>query len=278
MRVVRRPGELASALPEAGVGLVPTMGYLHEGHLALVRRARAENPFVAVSIFVNPLQFGPGEDYDRYPRDEARDLAMLKAEGVDLVFLPKPEDLYPEGFSTFVEVTGPLTERFEGAHRPGHFRGVTTVVAKLFHLFGPERAYFGEKDFQQLAVIRRMVRDLHFPLEVVGVPTVREPDGLALSSRNVYLTPEHRKEATKLYRALLAAREAARAGRTVAEAEAEARAVLATIPDFALDYFAIVDPATLAPIAEWVPGARALVAGRFPEVRLIDNLEVYPWA
>ncbi len=276
MRVVRRPQELGAALPREGVGFVPTMGYLHEGHLALVRRARAENPFVAVSIFVNPLQFGPGEDYDRYPRDEARDLAMLEAEGVDLVFLPTPEALYPEGFSTHVEVTGPLTERFEGAHRPGHFRGVTTVVAKLFHLFHPDRAYFGEKDFQQLAVIRRMVRDLNFPLEVVGVPTVREPDGLALSSRNVYLTPEHRKEAPKLYRALLAAREAARSGRSVAEAEAAAKAILDTIPDFALDYFAIVHPGTFAPLEDWVPGARALVAGRFPEVRLIDNLEVYP--
>ena len=276
MRVVRRPQELGAALPRVGVGFVPTMGYLHEGHLALVRRARAENPFVAVSIFVNPLQFGPGEDYDRYPRDEARDLAMLEAEGVDLVFLPTPEALYPEGFSTHVEVTGPLTERFEGAHRPGHFRGVTTVVAKLFHLFHPDRAYFGEKDFQQLAVIRRMVRDLNFPLEVVGVPTVREPDGLALSSRNVYLTPEHRREAPKLYRALLAAREAARSGRSVAEAEAAAKAILDTIPDFALDYFAIVHPGTFASLEDWVPGARALVAGRFPEVRLIDNLEVYP--
>ncbi len=263
-------------LPSKGVGFVPTMGYLHEGHLALVRRARKENPFVAVSIFVNPLQFGPSEDYERYPRDEARDLGMLEAEGVDLVFLPSPKDFYPEGYATYVEVTGPLTERFEGAHRPGHFRGVTTVVAKLFHLFRPERAYFGEKDYQQLAVIRRMVKDLHFPLSVVGVPTVREPDGLALSSRNVYLTPEHRKEAAKLYQALLAAREAARAGHSVDEAEAAARAILDTIPDFALDYFAIVHPGTFAPLEDWVPGARALVAGRFPEVRLIDNLEVYP--
>jgi len=258
------------------VGFVPTMGYLHQGHLALVRRARDENPLVVVSIFVNPLQFGPGEDYDRYPRDPERDRALLKAEGVDLVFAPTPDDLYPGGFATHVEVTGPLTARWEGERRPGHFRGVATVVAKLFNLVRPRRAYFGEKDFQQLAVIRRMVADLDFGIEVVGVPTVREPDGLALSSRNVYLTPAHRREAPKLYRALLAARDAARAGRTVAEAEAAAKAVLATIPDFALDYFAIVDPATLAPLSEWVPGARALVAGRFPEVRLIDNLEVYP--
>ena len=277
MRVVRRPDELRAAL--AGprpLGFVPTMGYLHEGHLALVRRAREENPMVAVSIFVNPLQFGPGEDYERYPRDEARDLALLEAAGVDVVFLPTPEAFYPPGFSTYVVVEGPLTERFEGAHRPGHFRGVTTVVAKLFNLVRPDRAYFGEKDFQQLAVIRRMVRDLDFGIEIVGVPTVREEDGLALSSRNVYLTPEHRREAAKIYRALSAARETARAGGSVEEAESAAREVLGSIPDFSLDYFAIVDPASFDPLTEWKEGARALVAGRFPEVRLIDNLEVYP--
>ncbi len=276
MRWIQSPGELRAAVEGAEVGFVPTMGYLHAGHLALVRRAREENPRVAVSIFVNPLQFGPGEDYDRYPRDPERDRALLEAEGVDLVFAPAPEDLYPRGFATGVEVTGELTARWEGERRPGHFRGVTTVVAKLFHLVRPRRAYFGEKDYQQLAVIRRMVADLDFGIEVVGVPTVREPDGLALSSRNVYLTPEHRREAAKLYRALLAAREAARAGAPVAEAEAAAKGVLATIPDFALDYFAIVHPATLGPLSEWVPGARGLVAGRFPEVRLIDNMEVYP--
>ncbi len=276
MRWIQSPRELREAVAGRSPGFVPTMGYLHQGHLALVRRARDENPLVVVSIFVNPLQFGPGEDYDRYPRDPERDRALLEAEGVDLVFAPTPGDLYPEGFATHVEVAGPLTARWEGERRPGHFRGVTTVVAKLFNLVRPRRAYFGEKDFQQLAVIRRMVADLDFGIEVVGVPTVREPDGLALSSRNVYLTPAHRREAPKLYRALLAARDAARAGRTVAEAEAAARAVLATIADFTLDYFAIVDPATLAPLSDWVPGARALVAGRFPEVRLIDNLEVYP--
>ncbi len=252
------------------------MGYLHPGHLALVRRAREENPVVVVSIFVNPLQFGPGEDYERYPRDPERDLALLEEARVDAVFLPSPEEFYPPGFSTYVEVKGPLTERFEGAHRPGHFRGVTTVVAKLFNLVRPDRAYFGEKDFQQLAVIRRMVKDLDFGIEVVGVPTVREGDGLALSSRNLYLTPEHRREAAKIHRALLAAREAAAAGRSVAEAEAAARKVLDSIPDFSLDYFAIVDPASFEPLSEWQAGARALVAGRFPEVRLIDNMEVHP--
>ncbi len=258
------------------MGFVPTMGYLHRGHLALVERARRENPFVVVSVFVNPLQFGPGEDFERYPRDPERDAKLLAEAGVDLLFLPEAAELYPEGFSSYVEVTGPLVERFEGAFRPGHFRGVTTVVAKLFNLVRPRRAYFGEKDYQQLAVIRRMVADLHFGLEVVGVPTVREADGLALSSRNVYLTPEHRREATGLYRALLAAREVARAGGSVAEAEAAGLRILREIPDFRLDYFAIVDPATLESLAEWVEGARGLVAGRFPEVRLIDNMEVYP--
>jgi len=276
VRVLRRPDEARAVLAGRGVGFVPTMGYLHRGHLELIRRARAENPEVAVSIFVNPLQFGPSEDYERYPRDEERDLALLEAEGVDFAFLPTKEELYPPGFSTFVEVTGPLVERWEGAHRPGHFRGVTTVLAKLFNLVRPRRAYFGEKDFQQLAVVRRMVADLGLPLEIVGVPTVREPDGLALSSRNVYLTSEHRRQAAKLYQALTRAREVAKAGGSVAEAEEAARAVIATIPDFSLDYLAIVDPETLEPLASWVPGARAIVAGRFPEVRLIDNLEVYP--
>ncbi len=276
MQTVRSVAELEQALSNQTVGFVPTMGYLHRGHLALVERARQENPFVVVSIFVNPLQFGPGEDFERYPRDPERDAKLLAEAGVDLLFLPEASELYPEGFSSYVEVTGPLVERFEGAFRPGHFRGVTTVVAKLFNLVRPRRAYFGEKDYQQLAVIRRMVADLHFGLEVVGVPTVREADGLALSSRNVYLTPEHRRQANGLYRALLAARSVARAGGSVAEAEAAGLRVLREIRDFRLDYFAIADPKTLEPLTDWVEGARGLVAGRFPEVRLIDNMEVYP--
>ena len=252
------------------------MGYLHEGHLALVRRARAENPFVAVSIFVNPLQFGPGEDYERYPRDLKRDLALLEKEGVDLVFAPEPAGFYPPDFSSFVEVTGPLTERLEGARRPGHFRGVTTVLTKLFHLVRPARAYFGEKDYQQLAVVRKLVRDLDFDIEIVGVPTVREPDGLALSSRNVYLTPAHREAAPGIYRALLAVREAARQGASVEEARAVGLDALNRIPDLVVEYLEVVHPTTLEPLTGWVEGARALFAGRFPEVRLIDNLEVYP--
>lgn len=276
MKLARTVAELKAALPREGVGFVPTMGYLHRGHLALVERARRENPFVAVSIFVNPLQFGPGEDYHRYPRDLDRDAALLKEAGADLLFAPGVEEMYPQGFATRVQVEGPLTALWEGEVRPGHFQGVVTVVARLFLLVGPERAYFGEKDYQQLVVIRKMVRDLGFPLEVVGVPTVREEDGLALSSRNVYLSPETRKKASVLYRALLAMREAARSGGGVGEALEAGEKVLKEVPEFRPDYLAIVHPETLLPLSRFLPGARGLVAGRFPEARLIDNLEVYP--
>ncbi len=187
------------------LGLVPTMGYLHEGHLALVRRAAMDNDSVAVSIFVNPSQFGQGEDFSSYPRDMERDLALLKAEGVALVFTPSPEEMYPPGFDTWVEV-GEVAEPLEGAHRPGHFRGVATVVAKLFNIVRPARAYFGQKDGQQVAVIKRMAADLDMGLDIVVVPTVREPDGLALSSRNVYLTPDQRQAAPVIYKALCQAR------------------------------------------------------------------------
>lgn len=276
MKVVRTVADLRALLPREGVGFVPTMGYLHRGHLSLVERARRENPFVVVSIFVNPLQFGPGEDYHRYPRDLERDQALLGEAGVDLLFAPSVEEMYPRGFASRVLVEGPLTALWEGEVRPGHFQGVATVVARLFLLVRPERAYFGEKDYQQLLVIRKMVRDLGFPLEVVGVPTVREEDGLALSSRNVYLSPETRRKATVLYQALLAMKEAARMGKGVGEALAEGERVLAQVPEFRPDYLAIVHPETLLPLSRWVPGARGIVAGRFPEVRLIDNLEVYP--
>jgi pantoate--beta-alanine ligase len=276
VKLARTVAELKAALPREGVGFVPTMGYLHRGHLALVERARRENPFVAVSIFVNPLQFGPREDYHRYPRDLDRDAALLREAGADLLFAPGVEEMYPKGFATRVQVEGPLTALWEGEVRPGHFQGVATVVARLFLLVGPERAYFGEKDYQQLVVIRKMVRDLGFPLEVVGVPTVREEDGLALSSRNVYLSPETRKKASVLYRALLAMREAARSGGGVAEALEAGEKVLKEVPEFRPDYLAIVHPDTLLPLSRFLPGARGLVAGRFPEARLIDNLEVYP--
>jgi pantoate--beta-alanine ligase len=276
VKVVRTVAELRAALPREGVGFVPTMGYLHRGHLALVERARRESAFVVVSIFVNPLQFGPGEDYHRYPRDLDRDAALLEEAGVDLLFAPEVAEMYPTGFATRVQVEGPLTALWEGEVRPGHFQGVATVVARLFLLVGPERAYFGEKDYQQLLVIRKMVRDLGFPLEVVGVPTVREEDGLALSSRNVYLSPKTRKKASVLYRALMAMREAALSGGSVAQALEAGERVLGEVPEFRPDYLAIVHPDTLLPLSRLVPGARGLVAGRFPKARLIDNLEVYP--
>ena len=185
LRTVADVRDWRAATPDA-LGLVPTMGYLHEGHLALVREAREASACVAASIFVNPTQFGPNEDLARYPRDPERDLALLRQEGVAAVFIPAPEEIYPPGFSTFIDV-GEIATRLEGAHRPGHFRGVATVVCKLFGIVQPERAYFGQKDAQQLLVIRQMVADLNLPVEVVAVPTVREEDGLALSSRNVYL-------------------------------------------------------------------------------------------
>ena len=188
------------------LGLVPTMGYLHEGHMTLVRRARAENDAVAASIFVNPTQFGQGEDFQHYPRDVPRDLAMLEKEGVDLVFTPEAAEMYPPGAETFIDV-GKVAQPLEGARRPGHFRGVATVVAKLFNIVQPERAYFGQKDAQQVAVIKRMARDLDFPLEIVVVPTVREPDGLAMSSRNVYLDPRQRQAATCLSRGMALAQQ-----------------------------------------------------------------------
>src|SRR5512146_1165614 len=206
----------ARALLDKPLGLVPTMGYLHEGHLSLARQAREDCRSVAVSIFVNPTQFGPNEDLSKYPRDLERDLQMLESVGVDLVWTPTPEVMYPPGFQTWVEVQE-VTKPLEGAQRPGHFRGVTTVVAKLFNAVGPAKAYFGQKDAQQAAVIRRMTADLDFPIEIVVCPTVREPDGLAMSSRNVYLSPAERSAATVLHRSLVAAKAAYDGGERSAE-------------------------------------------------------------
>lgn len=277
MRVVATKEELRRALQALPrpLGFVPTMGYLHEGHLALVRRARRENASVAVSIFVNPTQFGPHEDYRRYPRDLERDLALLGREGVDLVFTPSPEEMYPAGFQTWVE-PGPLARPLEGACRPGHFRGVCTVVLKLFNLFRPERAYFGEKDAQQLRVVRRMALDLDTGVEVVPVATVREPDGLALSSRNVYLSPPERRAATALYRALEAARSLYEAGERDAEALREAmRAVLRAEPLIArVDYVSVADAETLEELQRVDRPALLSLAARIGQTRLIDNLTV----
>ncbi len=280
MRVVRTLEEMrqARASLTGSVGFVPTMGYLHEGHLSLVRRARSECQHVVVSIFVNPTQFGPGEDYQRYPRDEARDLALLEREGVDLVFVPSAAEMYPEGFATWVEVSGPLTGRLEGASRPGHFRGVATVVLKLFNLVQPHRAYFGEKDAQQLRVVRRMVSDLNLPVEIVPCPTVREPDGLAMSSRNVYLSPEERTQALALSRALELARRLVREEglRDAAELRRRLEDFLRRSPGVALDYVSVAHPETLAELERIEGPALVLLAARVGPARLIDNALIEP--
>ncbi len=255
------------------VGFVPTMGFLHDGHASLLRAARAETGTVLLSIFVNPLQFAPSEDLDAYPRDLAGDTAVAQAAGTDLVFVPSTHEMYPEPVLTTVsvrEVSAPL----EGRTRPTHFDGVATVVAKLFGIVGPCRAYFGEKDFQQLAVVRRLVADLSLPVEVVGCPTLREDDGLAMSSRNVYLSPEERAAAPVLHRALLAGRDAVAAGeRDPAAVRAAMAGLIGAEPLAELDYAEVVDPATLA-VPDPLEGTlRLLVAARFGAARLIDNLE-----
>jgi pantoate--beta-alanine ligase len=309
--------EVRAAVAEArargkSVGFAPTMGALHEGHLALIRRARAEcgastalqdpegslqgprgalslappvrqaqgeprtksrGGFVVVSIFVNPTQFAPGTDFERYPRDLARDAAEAAAAGADLVFAPAVEEIYPPGDSTFVEVTGQLVDCLCGPHRPGHFRGVTTVCARLFNIVAPDRAYFGEKDYQQLLVIRQMVHDLHFPLAIVSVPTVREPDGLAMSSRNRYLSAEERRAATVLYRALRAAGEKVKAGeRDAAALIAAAGRVIASEPRVKLQYLELRDAETLAEIKRVEGRAVLALAAYVGQARLIDNV------
>jgi len=256
------------------VALVPTMGALHEGHLSLVRAACSRADYVAVSVFVNPTQFGPSEDFAAYPRDIDRDLELLAAEGVDLVFSPSVETMYEPDAQVTVQ-PGPLADVWEGAIRPGHFTGVCTVVTKLIATFRPDLAFFGEKDFQQLVVIRRLVQDLDLPVRVVGVPTVREHDGLALSSRNVHLSPEERRAATVLYRALRTAETLALGGEADPAALADAmRGVVADEPLVTLDYAAVVDPVTLTEASETTQPARAIIAARVGATRLIDNMAI----
>jgi pantoate--beta-alanine ligase len=272
-------GELRDRLAEhraAGrtVGFVPTMGYLHEGHASLMRAAREHDDVVVVSVFVNPLQFGEGEDLDTYPRDLERDTRVAAAEGVDLLFVPPVEEMYPEPVLTTVSVAD-VSEPMEGAARPGHFDGVATVVAKLFNIVGPCRAYFGAKDFQQLAVVRRMVRDLSFPVEVVGCPTVRELDGLAMSSRNAYLTPEQREAAPVIYRALRAGAAAIAAGERDPQAVRDLVAgIIKAEPLAELDYVEVVDADSLATPETLQGNLRLLAAVRFGRARLIDNVGV----
>ncbi len=255
------------------VGLVPTMGYLHDGHLELVRHARVANETVAVSVFVNPTQFGPDEDVLTYPQDVERDQVLLEEVGCDLLFHPAVEEMYPPGGADIHVVPGKLAAVLEGASRPGHFRGVATVVAKLFNIVQPERAYFGQKDGQQLAVIRRMVRDLDFPVEIVAVPTVREPDGLAMSSRNTYLSLRERSAATVLYKALTRARELHLEGEQDAEVlRAAMFDVLASEPLAAADYVSVAHPETLEEMALVDSDAMASLAVRIGRTRLIDNV------
>jgi pantoate--beta-alanine ligase len=254
------------------LGLVPTMGSLHQGHLSLVRAAQAGCDTVAVSIFVNPTQFGPKEDFDAYPRSLAEDCRTLEAAGVDLVFAPSSEEIYPAGASTFVEVAG-LSERLDGASRPGHFRGVATVVAKLFHIFSPERAFFGQKDAAQVAVLRKMVRDLRFAVQMEVCPTVREPDGLAMSSRNRNLSSEQRAQALVLSRALLAVQRQVQGGELESgKLLATAMQILAAEPAVKVDYCRVVDPDTLEDVPEVGHGALVALAAYVGVTRLIDNL------
>jgi len=290
--VARTIPEARAALSELPrpLGLVPTMGALHTGHLSLVDAARARCASVAASVFVNPTQFGRGEDFDTYPRDEARDLGLLEEAGVAVVFTPTADEMYPEGFATVVHVGGRLTEDFEGGSRPTHFDGVAVIVTKLLGVVQPDVLLLGEKDAQQLAVVRRFARDLDLPVEVVGAPTLREPDGLAMSSRNVYLTPDERAVAPDLYRALLAG--AAAAGQPGAAAKDVVVAATAALlsppggldpdavdeplsrPHFKLDYLAVVDEDTFIPEGDLGPRSRLIVAARLGSTRLIDTISV----
>ena len=277
MKISHSLGSIRRAVSEwrrAGrrVGLVPTMGALHEGHASLIRRARRENDRVVVSVFVNPSQFGPGEDFSRYPRPFARDAALCRKEGVSALFAPPPEALYPDQYQTWVTVET-LSQPLCGPFRPGHFRGVATVVLKLFNIVQPDRAYFGEKDFQQVRVIQQMVKDLHVPVKIRLCPTVREPSGLALSSRNAYLSPEERTAAPLLRRALRAAGQVLKSRRNLPEARRAARTVLRQIFGARVQYFEILDPDTLSVPKTSGPFllAAAVYVGK---TRLIDNLRV----
>ncbi len=275
MQLIKSVSELRSVRSKlAGtVGFVPTMGYLHEGHLSLVRRAAEECDHVIVSIYVNPTQFGPSEDFEAYPRDLERDMSLLEPLGVDIVFAPTDDEMYPPGFQTYVEVTE-LTKVLEGASRQGHFRGVTTVVAKLFNMVQPDKAYFGQKDAQQAIVIRRMVADLNFPLEIVVCPTVREPDGLAMSSRNTYLTPEQREAAPDKARALSAAEKAYMDGeRSSGRLREIMLDVLNSEPLAEVEYVSVADNETLQELDGPIEKPVLLsMAVRIGKTRLIDNI------
>jgi|SRR5579863_5157695 len=277
MKIFTTIGEIRAASREARragkrLGLVPTMGALHEGHLSLIRAAKESCQVVTASIFVNPTQFGPNEDLARYPRPFERDRELLEKEGVDLLFAPAVEEMYPRGAVTWVTVEE-LSGKLDGGSRPGHFRGVTTVVAKLLHVVEPDAAFFGQKDAAQVAIIRRMVRDLNFPVEIVVCPIVRETDGLAMSSRNSYLDPQQRKHALVLQRSLMRVKQMAGEGEDeAAKLIAAAKEVMAGEPAVRLDYFEIVDPDSLDPITDVAKGALVAVAAYVGTTRLIDNV------
>jgi len=272
---------VASTIPEmkclrreisGTLGFVPTMGYLHEGHLSLVRQARAENSVVVASIFVNPTQFGPKEDFKTYPRDPKHDLALLESEKTDIVFMPSDVEMYPQGYSSWVTVEN-ITEMLEGSCRPGHFKGVTTVVAKLFNIVEPNKAYFGQKDFQQATVIRKMVIDLNMNLEIVVAPTIREKNGLAMSSRNAYLNPQERQAAAVLYQALTQAQQIRRKGQKDAEyIRREMYTLIGREPLAKIEYISIADAVTLEELATIDRPAVASLAVRFGKTRLIDDV------
>jgi len=255
------------------IGFVPTMGCLHEGHMSLVRSARAKCDEVVMSVFVNPAQFGPGEDFDRYPRDMKSDSAIAEKEGVDVLFAPSEKEMYPDGYSTWVEVTGRMTETMCGLSRPGHFRGVTTVVARLFNIVSPDSAYFGQKDAQQAAVIKRMALDLGTGIDIRVMPIVREADGLAMSSRNRYLSADERQRALSIHRALEAARETAASGESrVPEVRKRMKSVLEGVK---VDYVAVVDAESLEPLEEVRDNTLIAVAAFAGKTRLIDNVVIY---
>jgi pantoate--beta-alanine ligase len=274
MKIIRTIPEMREArqtMP-GPVGFVPTMGYLHEGHLSLVQGSKQDNLSTVISIFVNPTQFGPKDDFNRYPRDERRDISMLEKAGVDVVFLPSAQDMYPSGFNTWVDLSG-ITERLEGAARPGHFRGVATVCNKLFNIVLPDKAYFGQKDAQQLAVIKKMVTDLNINLGIVAVPTLREADGLAMSSRNSYLVPKERTAAAVLYKSLCLA------GKMIADGEHDAESVKRTMfelietePIAKIEYISVADTVSLQELENIRSQALISLAVRIGKTRLIDNI------
>ncbi len=277
MKLIKNPEEMykfASNIRAKGktISLVPTMGYLHDGHLSLVEEAKRRSDVVVVSIFVNPAQFGPGEDLKKYPKDLARDKALLKSFDVDLLFYPKADDIYPEGFNTFVEVKG-LPDKLCGRSRPAHFRGVTTIVAKLFNLVSPTYAFFGEKDYQQQLIIKRMVKDLNLPVEVISLPTIREFDGLAMSSRNRYLNGKQRKYAASLYRALSFAKQEIEGGEKGSKKIiSQMRSLIKKFRDIKIDYISIVDPQTLCDVKTIKGSVLIAVAAYIGKARLIDSI------